>query len=105
MDKLKKIKQMEVILNKSLVNSQELIKVLKDTQDLVDDLEKLFSYYDSSEWLEHLKVDEMGEIPQTFPRGVLSEDAIYNVLLEYQESVVMMQELAERFQQAFQSDK
>ncbi len=41
-------------------------------------------YYQSSLWRSDFEADEAGELPADLPRGVLSEDAIYNVLTEYE---------------------
>lgn len=36
-------------------------------------------------WRADFEADEEGELPADLPRGVLSEDGIYNVLTEYVE--------------------
>ncbi|MBP5493059.1 MAG: amino acid racemase [Clostridiales bacterium] len=43
-------------------------------------IEKLASYYESSDWKEDFARDEEGGFPKTLKRGVLSEDGIYNLL-------------------------
>ena len=45
------------------------------------DVEKLENYY-SSDWLDDFEADEKGELPEDLKRGVLSEDALYNLLNE-----------------------
>ncbi|MGT2896301.1 DUF4298 domain-containing protein [Streptococcus entericus] len=47
--------------------------------------EELFAYYGSQQWREHLALDEAGKLPSGLKRGVLSEDGIYNALLDYKE--------------------
>ena len=40
----------------------------------------LGAYYASDVWKEDFAADEAGLLPQDLPRGVLSEDGIYNAL-------------------------
>ena len=43
-------------------------------------LRLLEAYYISGEWLEDYEADERGEFPPDLKRGVLSQDALYNLL-------------------------
>lgn len=45
-------------------------------------LEELTAYYDSPLWLADYEADERGELPPDLPRGVLSQDGVYNLLLD-----------------------
>ena len=47
--------------------------------------EQLKAYLDSGKWREDFEADEAGKLPSDLKRGVLSEDAIYNLLEEYEE--------------------
>ena len=47
---------------------------------LEDDIQKLDAYYSSDEWKADFRSDELGLLPQDLKRGVLSEDAIWNLL-------------------------
>jgi len=40
----------------------------------------LSAYYTSGEWREDYEADERGELPPDLKRGVLSQDALYNLL-------------------------
>ena len=51
-------------------------------QSLISELE---AYYLSDEWKRDFADDEAGLLPKKLPRGVLSEDGIYNLLEEYRE--------------------
>lgn len=42
--------------------------------------EKLAQYYESEDWKLDYADDEAGQLPKNLKRGVLSEDAVYNVL-------------------------
>ena len=47
--------------------------------------EMLSTYYASDDWKADFAADEAGLLPTDLPRGVLSEDGIYNVLEDYRE--------------------
>ncbi|MBR1493409.1 MAG: DUF4298 domain-containing protein [Bacteroidaceae bacterium] len=47
---------------------------------LEDDILKLDAYYSGDEWKADFRSDELGLLPQDLKRGVLSEDAIWNLL-------------------------
>ena len=43
-------------------------------------LRLLEAYYTSGEWREDYEADERGELPPDMKRGVLSQDALYDLL-------------------------
>ena len=45
-------------------------------------LHLLEAYYSSGEWREDYEADENGELPPDLKRGVLSQDALYDLLEE-----------------------
>ena len=45
-----------------------------------DKLRLLNAYYTSGEWREDYEADERGELPPDLKRGVLSQDALYDLL-------------------------
>lgn len=45
-------------------------------------LRELMDYYENGAWMEDYERDERGELPAELKRGVLSEDAVYNLLCE-----------------------
>ena len=47
---------------------------------LEDDILELDAYYSGNEWKADFRSDELGLLPQDLKRGVLSEDAIWNLL-------------------------
>ena len=79
-ERIRRIRLMESKLNKV----QSWMRGLKEN-DIRDDILALESYYRSSDWLSDFEADEKGELPADLPRGVLSEDGIYNALLAYEE--------------------
>ena len=54
------------------------------------DLEKLIAYYEGKQWMKDFTDDEQGKIPADVKRGVLSEDGIYDMLIEEKEMINSM---------------
>lgn len=52
---------------------------------VAEDVRFLETYYHSRLWRSDYEADEAGKFPADLPRGVLSEDAVYNVLEAYAE--------------------
>ena len=68
----------------------EKVERLFDAALISHDLEKLRlleAYYTSGEWLEDYEADERGELPPDMKRGVLSQDALYDLLEEMDQSM------------------
>ena len=47
------------------------------------ELQKLSAYYGSERWMQDFEDDEAGRLPASLKRGVLSEDAAYDLLCDY----------------------
>ncbi len=82
--RLSKIREMEQILNEanSLMNKMEQLQ--QSWTDLLPKIRELENYY-ADEWQDDYNADERGEIPTEMVRGVLSEDAVYNLLIAHRE--------------------
>ena len=83
MDKLariKRISEMEDRFDKVTSILGELDKVLREYEDVKDDLDSLKDYMGSGKWQEDYEADEAGKVPADLKRGVLSEDGLYNLL-------------------------
>lgn len=55
---------------------------LEDYMQVQEDIHILDQYDESGQWLKDFEADERGEIPASAPRGILSEDALYNLLTD-----------------------
>lgn len=58
----------------------ELEKVVARYEDAKEEIKVLEEYMESGQWLRDFEADEAGEIPAGVKRGVLSEDALYDLL-------------------------
>ena len=83
------MKQTERIerMEQNLERVTNALRVLNDALDeyeaAQDALQELDTYYGSDTWKQDFSDDEQGKFPNTLKRGVLSEDAIWNVLEDY----------------------
>ena len=80
MEQIERIKQMEHYLDSASQAVMRLSAALDDYADVQERLKKLEAYYGSTEWKKDFHDDELGLLPLDLKRGVLSEDAIWNLL-------------------------
>lgn len=66
--------------------AEELLRTKENADRLQSLIDELKAYYTSDEWKQDFTGDEAGLLPKKMPRGVLSEDGIYNLLEEYKET-------------------
>lgn len=79
-EQIERVSQMEA----ALVRLNDAITTVEDALDIYeqmwDDYRALDSYYSGKAWWEDLEADNQGLLPEDLPRGVLSEDAVYDTL-------------------------
>ena len=74
------IYQMESILNKAVKKMDALEKLIAEYKDFQSEIRKLEAYYTSQQWKDDYAMDEDGKISEKLKRGVLSQDAVWNML-------------------------
>lgn len=79
-EQIERIGQMERRLERANEVLERLDAVLDEYESVQDDLQALDQYLGSPEWRADFRADEAGQLPSDMPRGVLSEDGIWNVL-------------------------
>ena len=70
--RIQRIREMEVLLERALA----------DPQEAEDALAQLAAYYSSPLWLQDYEADEAGLLPADLKRGVLSQDTLYDLLMQ-----------------------
>ena len=90
---IEKIIQMEEKYTSASQAVQALTYALENYIHAQTDLTDLARYYHSPEWLADYDADNRGDFPQDLNRGVLSEDALYNLLAENDEIIKTMAQL------------
>ena len=68
LDRIQRVEKYERLFDEATVSPDE------------EKLRLLEAYYSSGEWREDYEADERGEFPPDLKRGVLSQDALYNLL-------------------------
>ena len=77
---IKRITEMEEKLDRVQSVLEKLSESLEEYRSVSKDIKDLEKYYTGKNWREDLKLDEEGRLPRDLKRGVLSEDAIYDLL-------------------------
>lgn len=102
MDQLERIAKMSSMLKSAKEACDELDAAMKALADALekyeqeqDHIEQLSAYYESSEWLRDFEDDEAGLIPEEIDRGALSEDGIYDLLMDQKNVEDILQQIRE----------
>lgn len=80
MEQLQRIREMEARLDAAAAAVDALEAALEHYLALRPQLEALTAYYESPLWMQDFRDDEAGKLPAGLKRGVLSEDAVYDLL-------------------------
>lgn len=80
MNQIERITRMEQILDEATEAADALLAALERYQALKPRIDELEAYYTSSLWMQDYRDDSVGRLPQRLKRGVLSEDAVYDLL-------------------------
>lgn len=82
MDRVEHIQEMEAHLRDSQSFFDALDKGLADFEGLAPRLEALEAYYGSPEWFDDLAAYHKGQLPEGLTYQVLSEDGVYDALVD-----------------------
>ena len=89
MDDVKRITEMEEILDETRQALEVLHEALDRMEELQDDMGQLFAYYGSEVWFEDLE----RELPPDTKAGVLSEDLVYDAITDARDTAFRMLEI------------
>lgn len=90
------ITRMENIMVQQEAVVRKLEAILEELDAGQKDYEALWDYYYSDQRNQDLEDEENHRIPEDLHRGVLSEDEVYNLFLEYRDAALHMMETALR---------
>ena len=71
---------MERILDEAAEAAENLSQAMERYLSLKDAVAELEAYYTGPEWMRDYEDDCAGRLPEGLKRGVLSEDAVYDLL-------------------------
>lgn len=93
MKRTDRIAKMEAALDASREAVDNLSAALEAYEENFSKLKALTEYYGSAQWLRDFEADEKGRLPKDLKRGVLSEDAAYDLITDNRELVTRMAKL------------
>lgn len=82
MTQIERIMHMEECLDISRMAVDALAHALDEYIGVQGKMRDLAGYYGGDEWRNDFDADMAGELPQDLRRGVLSEDAVYDLLCD-----------------------
>ena len=82
MDQLTRICEMETIYKEASASLSRLRDAWEEYRTLALRLAELESYYTGPLWRADYEADEASLLPQDLPRGVLSQDGVYDLLAQ-----------------------
>ena len=94
MNQITRINKYEHILNESKNILNKIDKYLCDYDNIQKEIKELNKYYGSESWYQDVISLDMKLLPKDIKVGILSEDAIYNLLMNNKEIAIKMLELA-----------
>ncbi len=82
MNQIERIQCMEEKLDQAEKALQDFLQAIEQYQHVSSSIRELTEYYTSSLWQQDVADDNAGKIPHDLKRGVLSEDAVYDLLVD-----------------------
>lgn len=83
MEQIERITQMEQALDDGEAALEALEAALERYAAVRAELAELEAYYSSPAWRKDYEDDSAGKLPKDLKRGVLSEDAVYDLLSDH----------------------
>ena len=90
-----RVTRMESILDELAAVVEKSAQAMDELENHVEKLNTIKKYYES-QYMKDWSADERGEVPKDLKRGVLSEDGINTVLIDFFELSTKMKELARK---------
>ena len=82
LERIQRIIKMERCFEELLEAKFRNPELLRSSKKLQDQIEMLRGYYQGGSWLQDYECDERGELPENLKRGILSQDALYDLFSE-----------------------
>lgn len=85
-DREKRISEMEEKFDKVSATLEKYIEAENEFEKILPIADELKEYYTGGSWLSDYEADEHGEISPVLKRGILSQDALYNLFEKLEET-------------------
>jgi hypothetical protein len=82
---------MESYLDEAGAAIAELAEAMDRYEKTESKYYKLEDYYGSKKWMDDFEADEAGKLPDGLKRGVLSEDAVYDLITDHRALMARLQ--------------
>ena len=79
---VRRVEEMERCLDLLQKTADENPAEIRSNAQLQAMLRQLTDYYENGRWMQDYALDEQGLLPADLKRGVLSEDAVYDLLAQ-----------------------
>lgn len=93
-ERIERVKKMEGILDHLTEVHTHLEGVLLEWRDALPEYNELVSYYMNEEWQKDFDDSNAGLFPKDLPQGVLTEDLIYNTMVEQRDLAMRLARLS-----------
>ena len=93
MEQINRIRLMEECLDESRNAVDRLNAALDSYFAVRSKYMALVEYYDDGQWRRDFDDDEAGKLPPDLKRGVLSEDAVWNLIEDHRAALERMKEI------------
>ena len=93
-----RISKNEKRLNAARKVLDKLETALNEYTENAEEIRKLEKYYTGGEWRKDFEARENGRLPDDLRCGVLSEDAVYDLLTDESELLYSLSEVISRYQ-------
>ena len=85
MTQLERIQHMETVLDDVSSGLAQVSAAVDRYREILPQIRELSAYFGSADWNKDFDDDREGKLPANLKRGVLSEDAIYDVLIDHRD--------------------
>ena len=96
MAQIRRIQDMESILDEGTETIGTLARALDRYEALLPRLQILEDYYTGGQWMQDYEEDREKRLPPDLKRGVLSEDAVFDLLQDQTQMLQRMREMVKR---------
>ena len=93
---IERIRAMERRMNRATAAVKRLSAALDKWEGAQEDIAALGEYYGSDLWRQDFADDEAGLLPADLKRGVLSEDGLWNLLVDVRELNILLKVTAKK---------
>lgn len=84
---------MEAVLDEITSVIAQMSAAVDRYHDILPEIRKLSAYYGSADWNQDFNDDREGKLPADLKRGILSEDTVYDTLIDHRDMLRQLLDL------------